>query len=78
VTGLFIAPCPFCGTTPPADDDHGGFVACRQCLADGPMSRGASFTPAEAIAAWNRRAPPLTPEAIASITKQRLVPPPGV
>ena len=72
MTGLFIAPCPFCGTTPPASDDHLSYVTCPGCLADGPMKGGGnSFTPAQAIAAWNRR-PPLTSEAIASIAKQRL------
>jgi hypothetical protein len=74
MTTLFIAPCPFCGTTPPADDDHRTYVRCanKECHADGPMGPdGVTLTPAQAIAAWNRR-PPLTSEAIASIAKQRL------
>jgi hypothetical protein len=77
MTTLFVAPCPFCGETPVSASQRGfsGFVRCTNpsCRADGPVgSVGINLNAVAAVAAWNRRAPPLTPDAIASITKQRL------
>jgi Lar family restriction alleviation protein len=60
-----LKPCPFCGGTPalqswtPDDgDDHAHWIECQSCK----IEQMALFdTPAEAIAAWNRRAAPEVP-----------------
>ena len=51
-----LLPCPFCGIPARRIKNHGSqeyWGHCRHCFADGPMQP----SEAEAIAAWNTRAP---------------------
>jgi Lar family restriction alleviation protein len=71
-----LLPCPFCGGTPalqswtPDDgDDHAHWIECQSCK----IEQMALFdTPAEAIAAWNRRAAPEAPSDAAARGAQSL------
>ena len=59
-----IKPCPFCGgeavvdgtTWRASDGEEVCWISCRSCNGSSPAD-----TPAEAIAAWNRRAETATP-----------------
>ena len=59
-----MTPCPFCGS----EDVHlvrsGNYARCEACKADGPMRD----TPAEAEAAWDARAEPIT-NPLPTVTK---------
>ena len=50
--------CPFCGGAGGVYVVSWGCVFCSACAAYGPLKG----TLAEAIAAWNRRVPPVVPE----------------
>lgn len=66
-----LLPCPFCGSAPlgPLTDCNGFVVRCAECLRAGAVVYSvtktlptlivyaSADTEAEAIAAWNRRAP---------------------
>lgn len=55
-----LKPCPFCGGIKVLLVDIAEVYSVRcQCNAEGPYE----FTPAEAIAAWNRRAVPAAKES---------------
>ena len=73
-----IKPCPFCGgeavvdgtTWRASDGEEVCWISCRSCNGSSPAD-----TPAEAIAAWNRRAETATPtvaEAARGLTIARL------
>jgi len=52
---IYIAPCPFCGTTPVYDEDEqvGSAVTCKVCKADGPWAKGQESH--ISIERWNSR-----------------------
>jgi len=52
---IYIAPCPFCGTTPVYDEDEqvGSAVTCKVCKTDGPWAKDQESH--ISIKRWNSR-----------------------
>lgn len=63
-----LLPCPFCGGTPKlrthrtGEDSEDAFVECPSCEVRTTYYEDAYAPTADAIAAWNRRAPSPTPQ----------------